>query len=68
MADSRFFDGYVWCSMLPGCEHGICVKSDDAHMAAKKYADSYRRIHGESGLVNVYTMESKDDYPKLFAV
>lgn len=66
MTDSRFFDGYVWCSILQGCEQGLCVKSDNAQLAAKKYAENYRRIHGENDLVKVYTMVSAENAAEVF--
>ena len=61
MNDSRFFEGYVWCSYQIGCTDGLCVKAETAEEAALRYADRFRRMHKTAGPVTVYTMTSPDN-------
>lgn len=60
-SDSRFFDGHVWCSDLPECKMGLCMKADSREAAAAMYVSGRRR--GRNGKkITVWTMVSSPEF------
>ena len=61
MPDSRFFDGYIWCSDSEDCKTGLCMKAVSREEAAEKYVAPLRRYWSQKR--TVWTMLSAEDVP-----
>lgn len=63
MKDSRFYDGYTWCSQSADCRLGLCIPGNP-EQASQLYAAQYARGYWSNGkTIIVYTLESADSQP-----
>jgi hypothetical protein len=63
VSDSRFHEGYTWCSSSSDCKVGLCMSGVPAEVARKYLSNKAAHYFNRGKTFTVYTLESATAQP-----